>query len=170
MVVLYGIRGVMRKVVAYRNDFCLWCEVPQRAHQIRSLKAFHIFFIPVLPLGFWRDWECSVCNRNPHGTRGRRERMGLAFFVGMFAAVAWISPGSETGNSIAVTWVLRIAFMIAFGVALWYALKNPSNIRLKEELNKIEPAQENYCTFCNSPVILNDGWRCSNCGVQRTAV
>ncbi len=170
MVVLYGIRGVMRKVVAYRNDFCLWCEVPQRAHRVRSLKTLHIFFIPVLPLGFWREWQCSVCDRNPHGTPRHRGRIGLAYFFGMAAAVVWVSPGSETGNSIAVTWVLRVVLTIVFGIVLWYALKHPSNIRLAEELKEIEPAQENSCPFCNSPVVLNDGWRCSNCGVQRTAV
>jgi hypothetical protein len=88
----------------------------------------------------------------------------------MAAAVVWVSPGSETGNSIAVTWVLRVVLTIVFGIVLWYALKHPSNIRLAEELKEIEPAQENSCPFCNSPVVLNDGWRCSNCGVQRTAV
>src|SRR5258708_39448951 len=56
-----GVHSYNSRIVAYRNDFCLSCEAPRRAHQVRSFKAYRVFYIPVLPLGFWREWQCSEC-------------------------------------------------------------------------------------------------------------
>ena len=173
MIVLYGIRKWKSKVVAYRNDFCLSCEEPRRAHQIRSIKALHLFFIPVLPLYLWWHWECSECGQPPHRDPQPRSRRRipkfLSLFSGMFALVVWVSPGSETGNSPAANWALRIVLTIAFAVSLWYMLKPTSNVRLSEKLKEVQPDEGNFCPLCQAPLILGDGWRCSGCGAERTA-
>ena len=174
MIVLYGIRTWKRKVVAYRNDFCLSCEEPRRALHIRSIKALHLFFIPVLPIYFWWHWECSECGRPPHSDPQPRTRRGfkklLTIFSGMFALVVWVSPGSETGNSPTVTWIVRVVLTITFLFSFWYMVKPTTSIRLSEKLKEIEPDQDNFCALCKAPLILGSDWRCSGCGVERTAI
>jgi len=172
LVILYGIRTLKQRVVAYRNDFCVSCESPRRAHRIRSIKFLHIFFIPVLPIGFWYQWKCSVCGRHPHHVQQATSgwKKVAVMLLGMVTAVVWVSPGSETGNSPLVTWLLRIVFTIVFPIALWFLFKPHSYVRLMDDLKKVEPAQEHLCPFCNASIVIDRGWRCSGCGVERTAV
>lgn len=174
MVVLFGIRAWKRKVVAYRNDFCLACEAPVRAHQIRSLQTFHLFFIPVLPLYPRWDWECSRCERPPHSDPQTHPQKTfkrlLVFFSGMFALVVWVAPPSETGNSPAVNWVLRIVLTSAFLVSLWYAVKLKVSLFLSQKLKEIKPDEGHLCALCDTPLMPGPRWRCPGCGVVRTAL
>src|SRR5437588_6702159 len=70
---LEGVHSYKPHIVAYRNDFCVSCAAPRRAFQVRSFKAYQFYYIPIVPLGFWREWQCSACGRDPHmypGTSG----------------------------------------------------------------------------------------------------
>ena len=175
MIVLYGIRTWKRKVVAYRNDFCLACEEPRRALRIRSIKALHLFFIPVLPIYLWWHWECSECGRPPHlvpraEINRKKIKKPLTVIFGVCALVLLISSPSETGNSPTATWILRILFTILFTISLWYTLKPASSTSLAEKLTGIKPDQDNFCPLCKAPLIPGSEWRCSGCGVLRTAL
>lgn len=171
MIVLYGTRYVRPKIVAYRNDYCVSCDSPQRAHRIRRLKVLHLFFIPVLPLALVRHWRCSVCDKHPHWRPQRnRVKWVITFLLAMFTATAWISSSTETGNSVLGMWLLRIGLSIAFVLMFWYALSSQYDFQLTEKLATVEAAQETTCPFCNSPFVMDQGWRCSGCGVKRLAL
>lgn len=161
-----------RKVVAYRNDFCLSCEATRRAYQTRSFEIFHLFFIPVLPLGFWRRWQCSVCGANPHINRRTRKSFKWAGVVilAFFAAVLWLLPSAEFEYPIAAVWLIRIGFSVAFVFALRHTLKSRPDLRLAEKLKEVIPAEDNVCPLCNGPIVIGDRWRCSHCAVERAKV
>jgi hypothetical protein len=172
LLVLHGTYSLKRKIIAYRNDFCVSCEAPCRAYQARSFEILHVFFIPVLPLGFWRRWQCSVCGGNPHVNRRTRKSFKWAGVVvlAILAAAVWLAPSDEFGYSIADVWLIRIGFSIAFVVALRHTLKSKPALRLAEKLKEVIPAEDNVCPLCNGPIILGDRWRCSHCGVERAKV
>jgi hypothetical protein len=169
VLILHGMYSFKRKIVAYRNDFCLSCAAPRRAYQARSFDTLHLFFVPVLPLGFWRHWKCSVCGRNPHVNPHTRKSFKWAGVVvlAIFAVAAWGAPEEESS---AIVWVMRIGFPIAFVVALLLTLKSKPDLRLAEKLNEISPAQESHCPLCHGVLVIGPRWRCSNCGVERTTV
>ncbi len=164
---LEGIRSYKSRIVAYRNDFCLSCEGPSRAHQIRSLKAYHVFFIPVLPLGFWREWQCSECGRDPHAYPGGLRRVAWIAVVFLGAcAIVGIRESFENQDFTTV-WLMRLALLTAFVIALWLTLRNKPDPALAEKLGKISPDQDTACALCQGTLVLADVWRCSQCNVER---
>jgi hypothetical protein len=55
----YGRYRLLSRRVGYRADYCLTCDSPRIAEQYRTLDLFHIYFVPLLPLGLWRHWHCQ---------------------------------------------------------------------------------------------------------------
>ncbi len=109
MFIVYGVHRWKAKRVAFRNDFCLACGEARRAVQVRTFDVGHIFWIPILPAGFWKRWVCTVCGRDPHITTKTRRGfkwVGL-FILVLLAAVLWMAPVEP--NAAAVSWSLRIA-------------------------------------------------------------
>lgn len=50
--------------MAFRNDYCLARGEERRAVQVRTFDVGHIFWIPILPAGFWKRWVCTVCGKD----------------------------------------------------------------------------------------------------------
>src|SRR5258708_1790660 len=100
------------KRTAFRNDFCLFCEKPRRAIQVRTLDVWHFFWIPLIPLGLWKRWHCTACGHSPaFNPRNRRRFIGtLAALAAAFAGVFWLIPveqGLEQGQG-DIWWFFRI--------------------------------------------------------------
>ena len=83
MLLVHGAYHFWPKRVAFRNDYCVTCDGPRRAIAVRTFDVGHVFWIPILPVGFWRHWVCSACKRNPHVT----SKMGRSI---KWAGVYWL--------------------------------------------------------------------------------
>jgi hypothetical protein len=111
LIILHGVYKFRPQTVAYRNDFCLTCMKSRRALAVRSFYVVHFFFIPLLPLGFLKEWHCVACNSDPHvhpGTRKYFKWLGVAVLV-VFAAVAWLVPDPDQ-----YTWVSRTLLPVSY--------------------------------------------------------
>lgn len=78
---------------AYRRDYCCTCEGEQLSIQWRSFVLLHLYFIPLLPLGFWREWRCKQCGQDPafrENTWARILRVGGVLFG---AGAIWVTVG-----------------------------------------------------------------------------
>src|SRR5579872_7351844 len=165
---LHGRYSYARKLVAYRNDYCLSCEAPRRAYQVRSFEVLHIYFVPVLPLGFWRLWKCSVCGRDPHVNPrvGKGCLWAITVILAVLSVVAWVVPvPHENSDDTLAVWVMR--FLCPIGAVFFFyhmPLQKP-RLRLKEKLSEIQPAEEAICPICQNALIPGNRWRCSQCGV-----
>jgi hypothetical protein len=163
-----------RKLVAYRNDYCLSCEAPRRAYRVRSFEVLHIFFVPLLPLGFWRSWQCSVCGRDPHKNPRVHKFWLWAVIVvlAVLSLVAWVPSIAQAQNADDRTgiWVMRFACPIVALFMLYHMPLQKTRLQLNEKLREIQPAQEAICPLCQNALIPGDRWRCSNCGVERDAL
>ena len=56
MLLVNGLYHFRPTRVAFRNDFCMSCHLPRRSVQIRTFDVWHLFRIPILPLGFPRRY------------------------------------------------------------------------------------------------------------------
>jgi hypothetical protein len=120
------------KRITFRNGYCLACAQPRRSVQIRSFDAYHIFWIPFLPLGFYKRWICTACNRPPHvhpGTRRAFKWAGLAVLL-IFAAGAW--SAQFTPDDLAFGWVMRIGAPIGAVLTFIRLLRTPKDPSLQE--------------------------------------
>jgi hypothetical protein len=165
MLIIHGIYKFKPKTVAYRNDFCLTCACPRRAYQEKTFDVLHIYFVPLLPVGFWKRWKCEVCKKDPHahlGTRKSFKWVGVVLLAA-FSGAAWFEPVAADYW----LWSLRIGLPVACAAALWNTLRSKPDLRLKERLKEIQPAGESLCAVCEHPLILGAHWRCSGCGIER---
>jgi len=146
----------------------LTCDATRLALQIRSLKTIHIYSVPILPLGFWRDWHCQACDEDSHRKPGTRKsrRWAAIFFIAMIAGVAWLDT-EETGMPI---WALRIAATLTAIALAFLTIRNAPDAHLKAQLERVIPADEKVCGLCRGILIQGERWRCSQCGVERVAL
>jgi hypothetical protein len=169
MFIIYGMYRWARQRVGYRNDFCLTCEDQRVAEQHRTFDCGHVFFIPLLPLGYRKRWHCSMCGNNPH-ERVRTSRTLLILFaviVGLFTGLMWFG-GAVPPEEAALIWGMRIGFTLAFlGLVYWIRRSKPT-VGLKERLDQVPPLPRDVCLYCRG--LLDPDARCTPCGVQRHQV
>ena len=65
MLIVLGSYRVAPKLVADRNDWCNHCDRPVLAQQWRSFYLGHVYWIPFLPLGFYKTWAARSVARTP---------------------------------------------------------------------------------------------------------
>jgi hypothetical protein len=164
MVIVHGVYNFKKKLVGFRNDYCMRCQAQRRAVQLRMFNVVHIFWIPLVPLGFWKQWICTVCGKNPHETQVTRRGFKWAgLMVLLFIAVVfWMIP-PEAGWM----WALRIILPIASATLLIYLLRTPGDVSLKERLATVQPATDMTCPFCAAPLMVGDRCYCPGCGAVR---
>ena len=168
---IHGVYHWWPKRVGFRNDYCRSCEGPRRAIATRTFDVGHIFFVPVLPVGFWKHWSCTQCRRHPHAavqTRRIFKWMGLVCLIllsVMFSTLPVPDPS-------VATLALALRLLPAGGaIALFInLLMTPKDPKLRELLAAISPAEDSVCPFCATPLMAgNSGgrWACPACGVVR---
>jgi hypothetical protein len=166
--IVYGVYHWKAKRVAFRNDFCLSCGEARRAVQVRTFDVGHIYWIPILPGGFWKHWKCTVCGHDPHvnvKTRDGFKWAGL-FVLMVLAAGFWVMP--MTPDVVIMTWVFRIGAPVGAVLTLVHLLRTPKEPSLKAKLATITPATDTVCPFCGAQ-LTKVGMRCycPVCGVER---
>jgi hypothetical protein len=171
MFLIHGVYYFWPKRVAFRNDYCLRCQAPRRAVAIRTFDVGHIFWIPILPVGFWKHWKCSICDLDPHAhTKTRRsfKWAGLVCLL-LLAAAFWTAPIDSDQELMVIGWIFRIAAPLGAALVLIHLLRTPTEPSLRERLAAIEPAADAVCPFCATPLLAGDGsrWRCPQCGAVR---
>jgi hypothetical protein len=164
MLIVYGTYRFAPRLVAYRNDWCNHCDKPVLAQQWRSFYVGHLFWIPFLPLGFYKTWRCKVCTKNPRDRLRTSLGMivaGLVVFSLIFVLMLF---GPYSGKDAAMFWAMRLGFgTLAVVFALW--LKS----RLKElppEKN-VEPLRNDRCLVCDGRMTDYPQWHCVDCAVIR---
>ena len=168
MFIIYGAYHFWPKRIAFRNDYCLSCAAPRRSIQIRTFDVGSLYWVPVLPVGFWKHWKCSVCNRDPHAHR-RATRFGKSFWALVLLALsaAWISIAREAKNWTSGMMIAGIGAGIGAVFLVVHLLAAQQPTPLKDHLAAIQPATDTVCPFCGTQLLLGPQCSCPICGIVR---
>jgi len=168
LLVIHGMYRFRPKRTAFRNDYCLSCAQPRCSVQVRTFDAYHIFYVPLVPLGFHKRWFCTACNKEPHvhpGTRRGFKWAGLVVLL-IFAGAAWAVPPEP--EEVLFHWVMRIALPIGAILTLIHLLRTSKDPSLREKLATVPPASDTVCPFCGATLLLlSSQASCPSCGVLR---
>ena len=167
MLIVHGAYHFRPKRVAFRNDYCISCQAPRRSIAVRTFDVGHIFWIPILPVGFWRHWVCSVCGRKPHSRSRRFFRWtGLYFLIGV-SVLFWAVP---VDSQFAVgSWICRMAAPAGATLLFIRLLRTSTPLSLRKKLASIPPAADTICPFCSIPLVVGtrERWSCPACNAVR---
>jgi hypothetical protein len=168
LLIIHGIYRFHPKRVAFRNDYCRTCVQSGRSVQVRTFDAAHVFWIPVLPLGYRKRWLCTICGHSPHIYRGTRRGFKWAGFAVLLflAAFSWAAPLEQDASIF--TWSVRVAAPIGALLVFVHLRRTPKDPSLPEILAVIPAASDSICPFCGTPLlVLSSRCSCPACGVAR---
>jgi len=169
MLIIHGAYHFRPKRVAFRDDYCLRCRSPRRAIAVRTFDVGHIFWIPILPVGYWRHWTCTECGHDPHKSPRTRRSFLWAGWLCLVAVsvILWEMP-SDTDLG-AGGWILRIVAPLAAILLFIYLVRTPKDPSLRERLAALPPTPDIVCPFCTTPLVSGMGtrWSCPGCSVVR---
>jgi hypothetical protein len=163
-----GVYHWRAKPVAFRNDYCISCRGERLAIQVRTIDVFHVFWIPVLPLGVYRRWWCTECGSRPDLSRtARRSIKVLAAVVATLMAPAfWLAPVPPEDE--ATFWFLRAGFALLSIAAWWWVARGSDDVERRQHLARIAPNQATECPFCKIALRHEEPPSCIRCGIVRT--
>ena len=166
--IVHGIYRFRPRRIAFRNDYCLSCEAPCRSVQFRTFDALHLFWIPLIPLGFRKRWLCSTCGREPGVNRKTRRAFkwaGLAVLL-IFGAAFWAMPADP--EIFIFSWVVRVAAPLGAVLLLLHLLRTPPDLSRSQRLQSIPPANDTSCPFCGTALLLlSSQSSCPHCHILR---
>ena len=171
MLVIYGRYRWFPKNVAFRNDYCLHCDEPVLAVRERTFDVLHLFWLPLIPIGFWRKWFCSQCSRPPSlppRTRKPFKWAGLVLLA-MAAWTFWLAP-LETWDPDLDTdflWTMRVLIGVGLPLLLWNVLRAPKDVSYREMQRTVAPYRGLDCPLCGRRLSLGAVRYCQHCGLER---
>ena len=167
MLIIHGSYHFWPKHVAFRNDYCLTCRAASRSIATRTFDVGHIFWIPILPVGFWKHWRCVRCGAEPHTAPGTRRSLKWVYLaILIFLSVSsWIPDVKKPDEWF--LWVFRIVGPAAGLPLLRHLLRSPKELSWRQRLKFIAPADDITCPFCTTPLLSGPRWSCPGCGVLR---
>ncbi|MEI6235978.1 MAG: hypothetical protein WCT04_23230 [Planctomycetota bacterium] len=123
MIVLHGIYKFSKTLIGSQNCFCKSCNSEQSAEQFRTFNAWHVFFIPVLPLGYQQSWCCKKCGNDPHA-RTITSPLLLMIAIILFGVLGLLLLGSSlSAKGMDRTMFLCVGGgLTAFAMLMWFIL------------------------------------------------
>jgi hypothetical protein len=161
--VVYGMHHFAARTVGFRPDFCVSCQNEVISVESRSFDVGHIYWLPLIPLGFRRHWRCRTCGQNPRSERTGVVVQGLAaamFFV--VSIITWMEPASADNATFA--WAVRIGLPL-LGLALLANLRKrkAEDHALRDRLRRLKSVGD-ACPLCGQRVSAGPERRCTKCG------
>jgi hypothetical protein len=164
MVLLNGLYRFGKRRSACKNAYCTHCQEATFVEGFRSFHCIHVYFIPLIPLGFMTDWRCTVCGNDP---AGKRPMAGALAIAGLGAgvlglAITFLIPYDPTEP--ATKWWMGGIFGLLTGGMTFILLKGNRSeyLKLKEA---VRPLDHDFCPYCNTPTFQRKPIRCEECDV-----
>jgi len=168
MLIIHGIYHWKPRRTAFRNDYCRNCQTDRLSVLIRTFDVLHVFWIPLLPLGFWSRWFCTVCGQRPHAATRTRRGFKIAGVVALvlFAFVAWVVPVEEEKDDAWLHWAMRFGLPISAVALTVSAVRQPREPSLRQRLAAVRPFEGWNCPLCGAQLLNIPELHCPNCRAE----
>jgi hypothetical protein len=167
MVIIHGVYRWRPVNVAFRHDYCRRCAKGTLAVLVRTFNALHLFWVPVLPLGWWSSWTCARCNTDPHAAAQTRRgfKVAAAVILGLFNVVAWLAP--KGSSSTLEVLVIGGVLLLLFALAVRWAVVHKPEPDFKANLALMPPYEAWDCPLCGAQLVkLSSAAYCPACKAE----
>jgi ribosomal protein S27AE len=171
VLIIHGTYHVRATRVAFRNDFCIQCNAERTAFCLRTLDVIHVFWLPVLPLGFFKRWYCGTCGQRPELPRTARRSIKVLALIVLSALVLlfWLAPirNDNDRTEVVAIWGMRVASAVALAATARWIAGGSDDVVRREHLTALQPSNALHCPVCLVNLLPGSPWRCPNCGIAR---
>lgn len=173
MFTITGTYNFRPRIVAFRADYCRSCQSNTIALAHRTLDVFHVFWIPVIPLGAWTRWYCRQCGNRPHDVTTIRKsiRLLVAVFFLLLSTLFWslgilsmldpLAPSPEKKGFLIGGLAMTALFVLS---GIW-ASKTRSD-HFKERIRNVQPFVGHTCPVCDGNLDVSRTLTCRECGAD----
>jgi hypothetical protein len=171
MLIIHGVYHWRPRPVAFRNDYCISCRRECVAICVRTIDVWHVFWIPVVPVGVFRRWWCQACGNRPDLSRTARRsiKVLLAVVLTLLTAPLWfLAVQSEKRSDEGFTWLVIVVLSVLAVAAWWWVSRGSDDVERRSHLARIPPSRETECPMCGISLQLTEPARCIRCGIVRT--
>ncbi|MBL4770870.1 MAG: hypothetical protein JKY61_06945 [Planctomycetes bacterium] len=172
MIFFQGFYHFLPKTTAFRRDYCRSCQEVRTLTQIRTADFYHLYWIPVLPLGLWKRWKCAGCGNKPyrHTKTSRAAKAFLALVLAVITFEFWFEPDLADEFSSQELLICRIGISALLAFALVW-LKRHSPELTREQGHALVPhlAIPN-CLLCGGPMQRGTPDHCQICNRKHLPV
>ena len=159
-----------RRKVACRNVWCSICSAQRLAIGTRYLAVYHLFFVPLMPLGRAVEWRCSACFIEVDTFRPVRTWIsGFGMLVGLFfilcGAIGFLPAPAGIRRGVDLEFSLE---MLGVGVAMvvLFAWLRGRRRRYEGAVRQVAPLSGDLCPLCGGALAPAARSYCAACEVD----
>ncbi len=159
-----------RRRVACRNVWCSVCSAQRLAIATRHLAVYHLFFVPLIPLGRRVEWRCNACFLQVDAFRPVRAWIsGFGMLAGLFfilfGAAGFLPAPANTRRAVDLGFSFE---MIGLGVALlaFFAWWRHRRRRHEAAVREVVPLSGDLCPLCAGALAPAARPYCETCEVD----
>ncbi len=159
-----------RRKVACRNVWCSVCSAQRLAIGTRHLAVYHLFFVPLMPLGRAVEWRCNACFIEVDAFRPVRTwisgfgMLAGLFFV-LFGLAGFLSAPAGIRRPVDLGFSLE---MVGIGLVMvgFFAWLRRRRRRHEEAVRQVVPLAGDRCPLCAATLAPAARSYCTACEVD----
>lgn len=168
MFIVAGTYNWSARLVAFRRDMCAHCQRETLSLATRTLDFFHVFWIPILPLGRWTRWSCADCGNDPSQTTAvRRPFRLLLWFLVALMVLAFLTVAEVDSEYAIPVWMGRTLAGVVVALVGWWAVRPTGSEDYEQRRANIQPYNESACPLCGAQLVrTSTEATCSGCAAE----
>ena len=166
MLLLHGIYRFSEKRVGFRHSNCVHCEDARLTEQFRTFNFWHVFFVPVLPLGFVKNWRCATCGKNPNPVRERPAVLIAGAVVLGFAGASMFVGGFFMPRDQLTAIGIGLGMLFFSALCVWVLKRQLRTDRILAAA-RVVPIENDNCPYCPGKIRAETFSECNGCGARR---
>lgn len=170
MLIIFGLYTWGRKLVGYKRDLCFRCKTNTIWHRRRYIPVFHIFWIPLIPLGIYKEWICDQCGKSPKGRSSTTS--GIIFgLVGIpfgLLGLLMIAAGVNGDIVTVLCGLLMLGVCLALVGTMIYKIRaSRKHKQIRQEIHENSSSLLNEpCLYCQGQIQIQNKPACIACGAR----
>ena len=165
MILFYGIKKLRKKKVGYGKDHCNACEQEALVEKWRWFNWFHIFWIPLIPLGYGHNWMCTLCDQDANA-RYKTDIYRKVFISVVLFAIALLMFQPGVIDSLEYGLIVKILSILFFLASVVWVIKHKKLPSKDTYRQNITPVDVSICAYCNNPLSMSPTLSCISCKAQ----